>query len=161
MDGNRIYPFKKRTIDYKKPVYIYRNLHSKDVRYSIRQDGLVVAHTDCIGIVNVEFVVNQKGRERVRKEKRKNVHAFIKGHIAVQGLYGTTAERDEQLGRKFGSRISYNPYGEFGFYTEDLTIYREEISGGGGVVINKQGVFGTYLNFTYNRKVLDKFKHLV
>ena len=94
-------PFKNRTIDLDAPIEVYLNLHKKDGDgkswYSIRQRGKVVAHADRIDLRSPYFVVKEKGRDRVRREQRKNVHAW------VQGFYA---------GTKFNfakTPVSYNP----------------------------------------------------
>jgi len=65
-----------------RPVYVYKNLH-KDC-WSIKQHGLVKAHIpqgESIGLWDCYFHVDVKGREKVLREKRKNVHAFVKGYL--------------------------------------------------------------------------------
>lgn len=68
-------------IDYKKPVEVYRNLHHNC--FSVRQDGIVCCHAEEIPLILVEFRVGKKGRERVISEKRKNVHAFVRGTVSA------------------------------------------------------------------------------
>jgi len=62
-------------------VFVYRNLHFDAPTYSVRdtKTGRVAAHVGSIVLKQVEFVVGQKGRERVVKEGRKNVHAGFRG----------------------------------------------------------------------------------
>lgn len=65
-------------------VFVYRNLHRKC--YSVKAlegvfKGRVIAHTDSIVLSNVTFKVSKAGRERVLREKRKNVHAGVVGTI--------------------------------------------------------------------------------
>jgi hypothetical protein len=61
---------------------VYRNLHFGDeVVYSIRKDGLVEGHALCYVMNGVTFHVGPKGNQRVRDEKRKNVHAVVRGHV--------------------------------------------------------------------------------
>ena len=60
-------------IDRSRKVFVYKNLHKNC--WSVRQDGLVKAHAKCLYMWDCLFQVNQKGRERVIKEKQKNVHA--------------------------------------------------------------------------------------
>ena len=57
-------------IDYDRRVFVYKNLHKNC--WSIRQDGLVKAHSDGspICIYSAVMKVNQKGRERVIREKK-------------------------------------------------------------------------------------------
>ena len=62
-----------------KPVFVYKNLH-KDC-WSVKQDGLVKLHTNDITLYDCEFKVSKVGRDRVLKEKRKNVHAGVRGYI--------------------------------------------------------------------------------
>ena len=68
-----------KTIDKNRKVEIYFNLHKKT--WSVRQDGKVIQHTNFIQIREPQYVVRQKGKEKVRREKRKNVHAFVRGYI--------------------------------------------------------------------------------
>jgi len=51
---------------------------------------------------DVTFVVNEKGRERVRKEKQKNVHAYVKGTVVDA--------RDTDHLPYFWDDVTYNPY---------------------------------------------------
>jgi len=67
-------------IDTSKPVHVYRNLHAKCL--SVRQGGIVRCHVDNIVLNHATFVVSVKGRDRVRIEKKKNVHAYVKGYVA-------------------------------------------------------------------------------
>jgi hypothetical protein len=65
-----------------KIVEVYKNLH-KDPIYSIRdaKTKIVIGHGDAIFLKDVRFFVQQGGRNRVLKERRKNVHAFVRGTI--------------------------------------------------------------------------------
>lgn len=77
-----IEPYKGRKIDPKKRIEVYRNINRPGPLpwYSIRQDGLVVGHTQDITLKNVYFVVREAGRQRVLKTGRKNVHAWVVGY---------------------------------------------------------------------------------
>jgi len=55
--------------------YIYRNLH-KDC-FSVRYKGKVIAHSTSLLATGVTFSVSQAGRERVLREKKKYVHAYV------------------------------------------------------------------------------------
>jgi len=66
-------------IDPNKKIEVYFNLHKKT--WSVRQSGKVIGHTDYIQVKDPQFVVSQKGNERVRREKKKNVHAFVRGYV--------------------------------------------------------------------------------
>jgi len=62
-------------------VFVYFNLHKK--LFSVRDHitGIVVGHTDMIALENVTFKVSEAGRQRVLREKRKNVHAGVMGIV--------------------------------------------------------------------------------
>lgn len=63
-------------------VDVYRNLNNG--RMSLRHKGKVIGHvTDCI-IQCVTFHVSESGRQRVIRDKRKNVHAWGKGILIAQ-----------------------------------------------------------------------------
>jgi len=62
-----------------KKVRVYRNLHKGCL--SVQQGGLVKCHTDNVVLRDFKTIVNLKGQERVRREKAKNVHAFIEGFV--------------------------------------------------------------------------------
>lgn len=86
-------------IDESRSVEVYRNLHKQC--YSIKQDGLVKAHADHITLKECTFHVNEKGRDRVRKTRRKEVHAWVKGFLSKCTDYLCNSELN---------RIHYNPY---------------------------------------------------
>jgi len=106
---------------------VYRNLH-KDL-YSVRilegpSKGRVVAHCSRIMVENAEFVVSERGRQRVIEERRKNVHAFIRGRVVAMSGKATAAGRAAGLGLKTapfasarsmklrakGEDVTYNPF---------------------------------------------------
>lgn len=100
-------------------VKVYKNLHNglwsiKDVK-----TGLVLGHTNEVTLYDCEYKVSQKGRERVLKEKQKNIHAYIVGHYLGSNFYPRAyLERSgdlksyEQL-----ETVTYNPYKESHFTT--------------------------------------------
>ena len=100
--------FKGRWIDPSKKIKVYRNLHNG--KMSVKQGSLVVGHCDEILINRAEFVVSEAGRQRVIKEKRKNVHAFVIGYL-FGGSLGRKAEG--------GTSVSYNPYKQGTFYVRE------------------------------------------
>ena len=100
--------YKDRKIDFNKPVMIYKNLHNG--LFSVKQGGLVVAHIESVLLASVSFKVNESGRERVIKEQKKNVHAFIIGYVLnVNHTPMSLLKR----------AISYNPYKYNYFYFKD------------------------------------------
>ena len=86
-------------IDTDKPVKVYKNLHTGT--WSIKQ-GTVRLHTDYITLKNVRFRVSQAGRERVLRERKKNVHAMVEGYLCTPSEINA-----ENLKCK---PVRYNPY---------------------------------------------------
>lgn len=99
--------YKGRWIHAGQRVEVYRNLKFKDrIVYSIRdaKSGLVLGHaTDILLTNNCKFVVKEVGRQRVLKEKKKNVHAWI------EGSYGIIHAGDDKIFSD-GTPVRYNPY---------------------------------------------------
>lgn len=81
-------------------VYVYWNLHKN--LYSVRQRGLVRLHAEHVQLRDVTFVVSEAGRQRVLREKRKNVHAGLRGEWA--GLPETGWET------RGWRKLAYDPY---------------------------------------------------
>jgi hypothetical protein len=83
-------------------VRVYFNFHKKlfSVQEKINGSWKVVQHTKELYLRNATFKVSESGRQKVLKEKRKNVHAFIIG------------ERWPFIPKAFVYRdqVSYNPY---------------------------------------------------
>lgn len=85
-------------------VEVYRNLHKRgpsgEPIYSVRSGGRVVEHTPSIWLIGVSFVVREAGRQRVLRERAKNVHAWVRG------------ERVEAPGGRLRAPLSvtYDPY---------------------------------------------------
>jgi hypothetical protein len=62
-----------------------------------------MCHAENVVLMDCEFKVNEKGRDRVREDKQKNVHAGIKGFVV-------DARRSLEL-LDFGwESVYYNPY---------------------------------------------------
>jgi hypothetical protein len=62
-----------------KRVMVYYNLHKHT--FSVSYMGKVILHADFVKLKDVEFRVRQGGKQKVRDEKRKNVHAFVIGDL--------------------------------------------------------------------------------
>lgn len=81
-------------------VEVYYNLRKQCLSY--RTPGGKVQHADCIELTNVTFTVQPAGRARVLREKRKNVHAFVRGDLV---------DVDHQTSLGWNAKpITYNPY---------------------------------------------------
>ena len=89
-------------------VEIYRNLNNGT--HSIRRNGKVVKHLQhhqSIFLKDVKFAVQPAGREKVRREGRKNVHAFVRGTVILPStINGTT----DEFKKKMPYVVTYNPY---------------------------------------------------
>lgn len=81
-------------------VDVYWNLHRKC--WSIRHKGKVIGHSQAVVLGDATFHVSKAGRQRVLRERRKNIHAFVRGTLLAQGL---TA-----CGLPGAVAIAYNPY---------------------------------------------------
>lgn len=64
-------------------VRVYFNFHKKMISVQSKVNGRwkVVKHVEDILLKNVKFKVSEAGRQRVIKNKRKNVHAYIHGEV--------------------------------------------------------------------------------
>jgi hypothetical protein len=91
-------------------VDVYFNLHKKTL--SVRHKGRVVHHSNYVKIINPTFVVSEAGRQRVLREKRKNVHAFVRGELAA--LENNPKDSADKL-----QHITYNPYKYSSFVTKN------------------------------------------
>tara|TARA_R110000868_G_scaffold384_1_gene2920 strand:+ start:265 stop:651 length:387 start_codon:yes stop_codon:yes gene_type:complete len=90
-------------------VYVYFNLHRKC--FSIKalegaNKGRVVAHRDDVLLFDATFKVSEAGRQRVLRERKKNVHAGVVGVWDETGTDLITITRVTTV----GTPITYNPY---------------------------------------------------
>ena len=94
--------------------YIYRNLRTGG--FSVRCRGLVIDRLNIFTAQNVTFKVNESGRQRVIKERQKNVHAFVVAS-RYKGLINKAYELDKLV------KITYNPYSDAQFKCGGKDIY--------------------------------------
>ena len=85
-------------------VFVYFNLHKR--LFSVRalegsNKGRVIAHLNYLLLDNPRFKVSKAGRERVLREKKKNVHAGVVGDFCTS----LTAS-----GKVSWEQVRYNPY---------------------------------------------------
>ena len=90
-------------------VFVYYNLHRH--LWSVKalegpHKGRVVAHAHTVALTMASPKVSEKGRQRVLRDKRKNVHA---------GVVGTLAAFEGDAPPWWGE-VSYNPYRGPSFY---------------------------------------------
>lgn len=91
---------KGRTLTHGQEVFVYYNLHKHVFSVKDVKTGLVVAHTSVIHLENATFKVSEAGRQRVLAEKRKNVHAGVRGTFVRPEPWNLTSVK----------RATYNPY---------------------------------------------------
>nr|WP_294850007.1 hypothetical protein [uncultured Sphingomonas sp.] len=87
-------------------VAVYFNLHRK--LFSVKalegpHKGRVIAHHDNVWLKDATFKVSEAGRQRVLRERRKNVHAYVVGTLndGKEGLQDLDAP---------WATARYNPY---------------------------------------------------
>ena len=78
----------------------YYNLHRKCFSVQDYQTGLVTEHTDKLFVTNAMFVVRESGNKKVKREGRKNVHAFVNGIRQSEWVEPTISPLE----------VAYNPY---------------------------------------------------
>ena len=83
-----------------KRVRVYFNIHKKclSIQHKNSKGWRVWRHVSSIGLSDVVFKVSEAGRQRVIREKRKNVHAYIEGTMKAG------------LSEMSGDIVTYNPY---------------------------------------------------
>jgi hypothetical protein len=92
-------------------VMVYFNLHRGLWSIKSLKTGLVIGHSNTIILRDVEPKVSEAGRQRVIKEKKKNVHA---------GLIGTLKSVKElKHSLENFKEITYNPYKYTSFVFKD------------------------------------------
>ncbi|HEY9816847.1 MAG TPA: hypothetical protein V6D20_13770 [Candidatus Obscuribacterales bacterium] len=64
-------------------VQVYRNLHRKCLSIRHSKSRKVIFHDDKVILHLPRFKVSEAGRQRVLREKRKNVHAYVQGNYSV------------------------------------------------------------------------------
>lgn len=90
-------------------VRVYWNLHKKVWSIQSCKTGLVIDHSDVVHLEDVKFVVRKAGQQRVRKEGKKNVHAFAVGNLCSSEEFPL-----------FGwYKVTYNPYKHETFVRKD------------------------------------------
>lgn len=99
-------------------VFVYFNLHKKV--WSVKalngpNRGRVIARLTDVSLIDASFRVSKAGRERVLRERRKNVHAGVVGYLAPVIKNETDAKR-----------VRYNPYlkGEFFDAVTEQSVFK-------------------------------------
>jgi hypothetical protein len=90
-------------------VFVYFNLHRKCLSVKAlegERKGRVIAHANMVVLHDVTFKVSEAGRQRVIRERRKNVHAGVVGEMYMMDGDMRVLEILENL----YSPLKYNPY---------------------------------------------------
>ena len=124
----------KAGIDISQPVRVYRNVTKNcfSVEQKVNKRWKVLAHVPSVYLTNVEYKVSEASRQRVLKEKRKNVHARLTGYISsVRDLEDAIIWEDKTF-----NRVWYNPYltDSFKLQTKQTTMTRSH-----GAFLNIRG----------------------
>lgn len=114
------------------PVKVYRNLKYKCPCYSITHKGKVIGHAQIVVLEHARFHVNESGRQRVLQTQKKNVHAWVIGHLVY-------ASKDEVPFLDEGSKLSYNPYKGSYFYSADSG---EKVHSADQLLLTDTGIYG-------------------
>ena len=114
-------------------VQVYRNLHRTlddgTPVYSIRNSkGIVEGYSSALVLTRCVFRVSERGKQRVRKEKRKNVHAYIQGKktrlpvFIPEVFYGLESKNS-------WVDVTYNPYKNDTFIRKDTgeAVHKAEV----------------------------------
>jgi hypothetical protein len=103
-----------------KKVMVYYNLHKHT--FSVTYKDRLISHSDYVKLSDVEFRVRQGGRDRVLKDKKKNVHSFVIGTLMDYCKYPC-----ENLPSEPNNNIvTYNPYKYNSYVMKDTEepVYR-------------------------------------
>ena len=94
-------------------VEVYWNLHKR--LFSVRalegeNKGRVIDHAYGVRLSDATFVSQPAGRERVRREGVKNVHAFVRGHMEHYDIQTGVLPLDVERHGVTTKGVTYNPY---------------------------------------------------
>ena len=116
-------------------VEVYFNLHKK--MFSVRalegeNKGRVIDHTRALIIKDAKFVVRESGRKKVLEEKRKNVHAFVRGtlvnHIVIPDEERKTATYNPYRYSTFVDKETEEPvYESKGVYMSNYSLDKKPV----------------------------------
>lgn len=113
-------------------VDVYRNLRTGG--FSIRHKGRVIAREKTIVLTDVKFVVSQASRQRVLNQKKRNVHAILRGTLVSTGAMIPY--------ESFDGEGYYNPYKHDSFIDKDSGVKLE----GANMVLLHDNTFHYKLN---------------
>jgi len=82
---------------------VYFNLHKHCLSLRNEKTRKVVSHCESVWFKDAEFKVSQAGRQRVLNQKKKNVHAVVRGEVL-------SIDNTQVMNLDGYSLIYYNPY---------------------------------------------------
>lgn len=103
-------------VDVGQRVRVYYNLRKHCLSVMDKKTGLVIAHCDAINLDNVKFIVSKAGLQRVRRNKRKSVIAFVEGDFAL-------SEGEKVIENPKWTTAYFNPYKVDQFMVGDQAIH--------------------------------------
>jgi hypothetical protein len=107
-------------------VFAYRNLHQGCISLKALEGdhkGRVIAHVRQVILTDVQPRVSESGRQKVIREKSKNVHAGLIGHLQAWDIQSVRYEAGwmndiqacQESQNDVTALVSYNPY-RFGYF---------------------------------------------
>lgn len=112
-----IYSYRGRELAEGTKVKVYFNLHTHLFSVKDYETGLVLAHGNDILLEDVQFKVSEAGRQRVLREQKKNVHAYVIGYYVGSVKVETESEWFTPY---------YNPYKVKHFMVDGQEISKAE-----------------------------------
>jgi hypothetical protein len=92
-------------------VFVYWNIHAGCWSIRCCKTKKVIEHLHSLTLTNATFKVSEAGRQRVIREKRKNVHAGVQGELSHDNPFIE------------GIPVRYNPYTQPTFTSEGQPIF--------------------------------------
>lgn len=126
-----------RALEMGEKVRVYRNLQTGKLSVigkNVNGTKSVIAHVENVALGNSDFIVSEKGRQRVLRDKRKNVHAFVEGNL-IHWDWDSDKIKD-------GEKVTYNPYKYNNFVFKET---EKPIKSAMLTVISKDGTIKAFL----------------
>jgi hypothetical protein len=124
---------------------VYRNLHNG--KWSVQDRSTksvrVAFHADSVLMLGCSFVVQPAGIVKVRRERKKHVHAFVRGEYggsAANIISSSVAEG--RTNAKDWVKVCYDPYRYFSFVRADS---EKPVTASAMVTLNQDGTLMAYL----------------
>jgi hypothetical protein len=123
-----------------KYVFVYRNIRTKTYSIKDMKSGLVIDRRDSGFLIQAaELIVSKAGRDRVLREKVKNVHAGVRGYL-IENIPDDIIEKTTKV------QLYYNPYTCSSFKRMDNNC---DIKSCSIVLFKSNGIFGIDLDEIY------------